>query len=245
MDGTASVATIAEQIVVALQQNRVVTYFDLNASALLLYDYFLNLPDEIDLIWNSRWNAVKVTYLLNRCISFGNIAIGIYHQLGFDMSASICHRVYTITGWLITCGIATSELMLVYRTFALWGNEKRIGYALGLMFIGTRIASGIYLYKALRSMEFIPIGSLSPELRGCFPTKIDNIIYICWSIDLAYETVIMGLTFVKALQNFRRTSSSLLYMIFRDSTLSYITFVVPRKCSRPSSRTRESNTDIY
>ncbi|TFY67584.1 hypothetical protein EVG20_g3890 [Dentipellis fragilis] len=82
-----------------------------------LYDYFLNLPDEIDLIWESRWNAIKVAYLLNRYVAFGNIAVGIYHQFGTDMSESTCQRVYTVTGWLITCGIATSEVMLVYRTY--------------------------------------------------------------------------------------------------------------------------------
>ncbi|TFY67590.1 hypothetical protein EVG20_g3889 [Dentipellis fragilis] len=212
----ATAAAAAEQIEVALQQNRVVTYFDLSAAMLLVYDYFITLPDEIQLIWSSRWGGIQMVFLLNRYAAFWNVGIAIYHQFGSNLSNSTCFGLYTATSWLIACGIGMSEIILIYRTYALWGKRKSVRYALGLLFIAAWIVLVFYLNKVIRSMEFAPVGKILPEYQGCFVTKIDNILYICWSIALAYETI---------LQNYRRTSSPLLYLIFRDSALSYITLL--------------------
>jgi hypothetical protein len=38
--------------------------------ALVVYDYSLTLSMEIDLIWSSRWNVIKVAFLLQRYLPF-------------------------------------------------------------------------------------------------------------------------------------------------------------------------------
>jgi hypothetical protein len=38
--------------------------------ALVVYDYSLTLAREVDLIWFSRWNVIKVTFLVQRYLPF-------------------------------------------------------------------------------------------------------------------------------------------------------------------------------
>jgi hypothetical protein len=38
--------------------------------AVIVYDYALTLSREIDLIWSSRWNVIKITFLLQRYLPF-------------------------------------------------------------------------------------------------------------------------------------------------------------------------------
>ncbi|TFY65694.1 hypothetical protein EVG20_g5395 [Dentipellis fragilis] len=219
-------AAAANRIVVALQQNRIVTYFDLNAGVLLLYDHFLTLPDEIDMIWRSDWNIIKVVFLLSRYIAICNTGIGFYHQFGYSLSNSICSDLHTTNGWLIMCNIGMSEIVLIYRTYAVWGKRKSFAYALGLLLCAALIIQIVYVEKALRTMETLPISSILPESQGCFVLRMDKILFVGWSSILGVETIIVGLTFIKALQELRHVSSPLLNLIFRDSALAYTALLV-------------------
>ena len=56
--------------------------------ALVVYDYSLTLSREVDLIWFSRWNVIKVTFLLQRYLPFLDVIL-------FSIS-SACPRILHI-----------------------------------------------------------------------------------------------------------------------------------------------------
>ncbi|KAA1476592.1 hypothetical protein DENSPDRAFT_874719 [Dentipellis sp. KUC8613] len=202
MDAT----TASQHIVVALKQNKIVTIFDLTSCVLLFYDYLLTLPDEVELIWKSDWSAIKIAFLLTRYAAFGNTVVGLYR--------------------LIFCSIALSEIILIYRTYAVWGKPKMFGYALGLLLMVAWIVEIVYMEKNIRSMESPPASTVLPGLPGCFVKKINHTLIVSWTTVLGFETIIIGLTMIKALQNLKQTSSPLLYVIFRDSALAYAALLV-------------------
>lgn len=43
--------------------------------AMFLYDYFLTIGMEVDLVWSSKWGFMKVLYLLQRYLPFVDAAI--------------------------------------------------------------------------------------------------------------------------------------------------------------------------
>ncbi|KAA1472910.1 hypothetical protein DENSPDRAFT_839294 [Dentipellis sp. KUC8613] len=222
MDAAADMdAGTFEELVVALQQMKVVTYFDLSALTLLFYDYLLTLPDELELIWGSRWTITKFVFLLNRYVPFFDTSLGIYHQLGPNVSDSSCAAIYSACGWMIAYGVGISEIILIFRTWAIWGKDKRVGYGLGVLFVVAWVFLSIYLNRFLQSMEFMPLNKILPTFRGCFVTNVDNMLYICFVISLAYETIIVCLTLIKGLQHFRTTNSHLVYSLYRDGVLAY------------------------
>ncbi|KAA1476605.1 hypothetical protein DENSPDRAFT_874728 [Dentipellis sp. KUC8613] len=206
----------AKEIVITLQQNKVVSF----------YDFVLNLSDEVDLVWRSRWNTVKILYLLNRYFAFVNIVIGVYQEVGYHMSSSRCHSLYTATAWVIAYGIGISEMVLIFRTWALWGKHNRLACTIVILFVVCWVVLSIYVEEFTRSLVFVQINTISPGLRGCFIVKASKVLCVCWSIALAYETLIVGLTLIKAFQNFRHSTSLLLLTIYRDGVLSYISLLV-------------------
>ncbi|KAA1470555.1 hypothetical protein DENSPDRAFT_879796 [Dentipellis sp. KUC8613] len=216
----------AAQLVDILQQLTLVTYFDLSAMTLLYYDYFLTLPDEIDLIWGSRWTATKVLFLLNRYIPFFDAVLGVYHQLASEVSEETCYAMYAGSGWMVVYGVGISEIILVFRTYALWEKDRRIGVGLGALFVIGWAFMSVYLDKFLKSLQFVPMREIAPNFTGCFVTKVDNILYICYVITLSYETTIVCLTLIKGLQHFRNTNSPLIFSLYRDGILSYTCLLV-------------------
>ncbi len=80
------------------------------------HDYFLTLNAEVSLIWPSRFNFVKVLFLLTRYMPFVDVSLVLYcessnvvfcqiettkdilDQLREDISAETCRQVYTPTG---------------------------------------------------------------------------------------------------------------------------------------------------
>ncbi|TFY63232.1 hypothetical protein EVG20_g6405 [Dentipellis fragilis] len=189
------------QLVDILQQLTLVTYFDLSAMTLLFYDYFLTLPDEVDLVWGSRWTATKVLLLLNRYIPFLDAVLGVYHQLAAEVSNATCYAMYAGSGWMVVYGVGISEVILIFRTYALWGKDRRVGAGLGTLFVVGWAFMSVYLSKFLKSLEFVPMREIAPNFTGCFVTKVDNILYICYVITLSYETTIVSLTLIKGMQH--------------------------------------------
>ncbi|KAA1472912.1 hypothetical protein DENSPDRAFT_881622 [Dentipellis sp. KUC8613] len=219
-------AGMVEQVIVVLKQMRVVTYFDLSALTLLSYDYLLTFPDELELIWGSPWTIMKVIFLLNRYVPFVDTGIGIYHQLGINVSDATCSAIYSTCGWMIAYGVGISEIILIFRTWAIWEKDKRIGYSMGVLFVVAWIIMSVYLNKFLKSMEFMPIQLISPNLRGCFVTKVNGTLYICYVMSLSYETLIVCLTLIRGFQHFRITNSPLIYSLYRDGILAYLFMLV-------------------
>ncbi|EDR03453.1 uncharacterized protein LACBIDRAFT_331441 [Laccaria bicolor S238N-H82] len=49
---------------------RVVTYFDVASAMMFIYDYFLTMGLEVELVWGSRWGFMKALYIVQRYIPF-------------------------------------------------------------------------------------------------------------------------------------------------------------------------------
>ncbi|TFY53093.1 hypothetical protein EVG20_g10269 [Dentipellis fragilis] len=204
----------ANEIVIVLQQTRVVSYFVLGAVTLLSYDFVLNLSDEVELIWRSRWNAIKILYLLNRYFAFANMVIGIYQEVGYNISSSRGNCI-----WNRQFGDGPHFPHLGSLGKAQWA---RIHHRDSVCCFLPWAVLSVYVDKFTRSLVY----TIAPGLRGCFITDADKALCICWSIALAYETLIVCLTLIKALQNFRHSASPLLLTIYRDGILSYMSLLV-------------------
>ncbi|TFY50629.1 hypothetical protein EVG20_g11413, partial [Dentipellis fragilis] len=226
-----------------IQQARVNTYFDL---ALLrraqVYDYCLTFSDEVELIWYSRWSVTKVLFFLNRHVPFVDIVIVIYHQAASNLFNEMCAILLSMNGWLFVGGLGVSEgisrnlkkinhgisnnilyeAILIFRAWAIWRRDKRIGLALGILFVIAWIFISIYLDKFLKSLEFTELGSILPRIQGCFVTKASSTLYVYYVILMSYETALMCVTLVKGIHHFQHSSSPFIILLYRDGILAYV-----------------------
>ncbi|THV01833.1 hypothetical protein K435DRAFT_603995, partial [Dendrothele bispora CBS 962.96] len=50
-------------------------FLTVSSSTLLIYDYLLNVQEENELIWSSKWTWMKFLYIIQRYIPLGDTVI--------------------------------------------------------------------------------------------------------------------------------------------------------------------------
>jgi len=67
-----------------VRENRIVTYLDVAAAVLMLYDYSLTFRDEIEYIWKRPWSLIRILFTITRYLPFFDLAITLIRE--FKMS---------------------------------------------------------------------------------------------------------------------------------------------------------------
>lgn len=107
------------------------------------YDYLLTLPYEIKYMWTQKWSLIKVLFFLTRYPVFFDTVCAIYcestrassqrytsHlfavQLGHNLSAEVCHALYSATGCTLFISFETSyKRWFCVRAHHIW--DRRCG----------------------------------------------------------------------------------------------------------------------
>lgn len=201
---------------------RLVTYFDVAGVAMFLYDYFLTIGMEVDLVWSSKWGFMKVLYLLQRYLPFVDAAILCFlHQFSRTINPSTCSVVEKLRGYLIITGICLSELILTLRAWAVWRRDGRLGTALSILFVATAVTSYVIQSLFLRGLQFTD--RPYPEFEGCFITGSNRMVYINWVILMIYEAVILVLMVIPGVKTYRRGEDDSFHaIVYRDGVMFYI-----------------------
>ncbi|PPR02001.1 hypothetical protein CVT24_011124 [Panaeolus cyanescens] len=102
-------ATLEDELRAALSQ---ILSFDLVAVAMYVFEYGLTLEMEVNLVWSTNWNWMKVIFLLQRYLPFADTAFLImYLKFGPGMN---------IVRYMMTSGTAFSELILFLMMIPGW-----------------------------------------------------------------------------------------------------------------------------
>ncbi|THH13664.1 hypothetical protein EW146_g6583 [Bondarzewia mesenterica] len=219
------------------------TYLDVCAFTILVYDYTLTFEYEVKYMWNSKCSLIKVLFFATRYPAFMDMSLVLYHQFGHNLSADLCSQLYQATGWMFIGGVAIAMVIIMLRTWAIWGRMKTIGCGLVSLFIITLAPACTLLARFIKSLSFIPISTLGSltDGRGCLVTRADETIlggYICLTV---FDTVIVLLTIIKVIRLRKRrkasssttfktdrhvvhskTLSTLVVTMYRDGLLYYV-----------------------
>ncbi|KAF9024514.1 hypothetical protein BDZ89DRAFT_120100 [Hymenopellis radicata] len=211
-------------LILVLQHRQVVTYFDISASALYLFDYLLTLSDEVELIWHAKWNITKILYLLTRYLPFVVIAVAMWFQFMPNMSLDDCLVAYKMSSGMIVVGIVFAEALLTLRTWVVWNRHPYFTLAVPALSIPVLISALVVIGLFCRSLQFAPLPD--PHLKGCFLSMSSPILLWEFALLAIYEGVMFLLMAVKAYQQFVREapveSSRLLNAVLNDGLLYYL-----------------------
>ncbi|KIJ26416.1 hypothetical protein M422DRAFT_38250 [Sphaerobolus stellatus SS14] len=144
------------------------------------------------------------------------------------ISPHTCTLLYQISGWFIFWGGCLAEIILVFRTWAIWGEDKRIGYGLCIFFIAV-VTPLIYLtHLGLPAISIAPVSFLpSQRLTSCLVTEDRGVTILAdYVIVTFFETVILVLTLIKGLGHYRASSSSLVTTMYKDGFLYYVYLLI-------------------
>ncbi|RDB20004.1 hypothetical protein Hypma_012883 [Hypsizygus marmoreus] len=179
------------------------------------WDYFMNLPKEIERIWKRNLSFISVLYVANRyygLLEFSMVIVLITTPITNAFSVERCKNVFLWqpVGALISTFL--SQAIMGSRVYALYGKSMIIAGLLGLIILPELI---IHAYTL--TMVF-PAPSPGPGiLIPCVAIGPTRWLVGFWTMPLVYDTVTFILTLYKTIEYWRqRIDSPILTLLFRD-----------------------------
>ncbi|KAH8810557.1 hypothetical protein DL96DRAFT_1627561 [Flagelloscypha sp. PMI_526] len=200
------------------------------ALSILIWDYLLTLDLEFSVIWWKKWNWGTLLFFLTRYLPFTDLLISIIRVQVMDAgdSRKSCPGPYAATVWLEVAGVQIAQLILILRTWALYGGNKWILVSLLALQIGTVVYCGVADQQLIDSIVWA--GPEFSGLSGCVVLAADNLrdrLAGNYLSILILETCILVLTCIRAF-TFRRdgTGGSLLIQTIQNDGLIFYIFIL-------------------
>ncbi|KAF9558716.1 hypothetical protein CPC08DRAFT_751309 [Agrocybe pediades] len=124
-------------------------------TAIFIYDYFVTLGMEINLVWASQWNFVKFLFLFQRYMPFfDTFVLWVYQEFGGYHSPTVCKHITISTLVMTIVGTIASEILLTIRIWALWSPSRRLTILLPIAFLLVWVPAVISAYYFTIDLEF-------------------------------------------------------------------------------------------
>jgi len=224
MSASAPLAVLPPAALVSFNALRALDYLQVVNACLYIYDVLLTTKDEVELVWKSKWKLFTFIYFANRYLPFVGIISGLYQQFVPDPTPfpKICEVIYKLHGWQVFAGLMIADSILVVRTFAIWGTNRKSGYPLLGFYLVNLGVETYFISKFMDSLAFAPSPSPS-AFPGCFASKADtSSAWITYLILLVFETIIFLITLLKLLLDSNGAQKSpILRTLYRDGISFY------------------------
>ncbi|PBK96405.1 hypothetical protein ARMGADRAFT_1162874 [Armillaria gallica] len=197
-----------------------VGYVSVASATVMIHEWAILFDQEVSLMWNSPWNLVKVLYIISRYFPILDVAITLQEHIQPQADPKTCLINYDISTMTTGVGITISELILIVRTCALYGNRKKVIYGLGTVWtiwVSVNIWVVITFMKS-SVFEYQP----SLVLPGCYLASDNPIIFVCFASLLLLEVLLLILHVWKALRLLRESRNDLISTFFRDGVIYYM-----------------------
>ncbi|TDL27139.1 hypothetical protein BD410DRAFT_783333 [Rickenella mellea] len=205
-------------------------YTSLAAVTVLVYDYFILLPDEIALIWPSRWSISKCLFIANRYLAFVDPTMIIY-LLMFGERAGVCVNTFRAIGVFTTIGIMVAQWILLLRTYAVWGSKiSKPFVCVFVCYVCIGVVDSWASHKYVNGVH--STGVPGKGMTGCTLFFANRLAWVSFVGIMAIESALISLLVYKAVQHFRVARSSLMTILYRDGLL-YFAFVLATSICEP------------
>lgn len=134
---------------------KVGTYITVCSAAILVYDYFLTLPDEVQYVWRTHWCLGKVLYLSSKYLILVVFLVELHWITSRNISEAECRIFNTILHYSYLLAVIAAENIMTLRVWALWhqrlwvtimlGCLCVVGIVLGFKDISTGYRNDVYL----------------------------------------------------------------------------------------------------
>ncbi|KAM5541783.1 hypothetical protein V8D89_004512, partial [Ganoderma adspersum] len=173
------------------------------------------LPDEVEFIWPAKRGFMKTVFLINKyspLIDFTLVALGTVAREPEACRVSF-NQALTYSYLL---GTLVSEFIVIARTYALWGCNRRLVYC-ALFIAGIMIPHAFYI-----AATTVKSGQEITRLIGCMPNIHDWNAWPAYTYLICSETMVVILTVLKRYVDPEIVQGSfasvLLPIMYRDGT---------------------------
>ncbi|PPQ74693.1 hypothetical protein CVT26_007603 [Gymnopilus dilepis] len=219
----AQAAAQAEALIQGLYGVIFVARGEVAAAALYVWDYCLTFGMEVDLVWSSRWNIIKVLFLVQRYLPFIDTCIlTIYRDLQPGRTGHGCTVIEQATGFLYVAGYTIAEALLTMRVWAVWNRSKALAFLLPLAFCIVWAPAFVVMYEFQLSLRFAP--TPIPGVPGCFVIAASDVLKWAWVSLIVWNAFTLFLMLIPGMRHYRaQLQSTILYsVVYRDGTFYFV-----------------------
>ncbi|EJD52050.1 hypothetical protein AURDEDRAFT_111553 [Auricularia subglabra TFB-10046 SS5] len=215
-------------LIVGLTDIQTTQYLAAGACALWVWDWLLNIGDEITFVWSKplfQWG--QILYLLNRYLAGIILFFGCACLFKPIQTPQFC-SVWAY--WSLFSGMATVlfvQFVLIIRVGAVYGQARSIWTIVVVGCIAEVISIFAFGLRILRVSTWTQLSIPGTRIRACVPkTDFPTSRWEFWIIPLTYDFVLFLLVFIRGWDELTRrnklTSSHILRLIVRDSSLVFL-----------------------
>jgi len=187
----------------------------------MVLDWLLTFDLEVSLIWKAKWNIGTVVYLLSRYLTFVDVALTMYHQLGSDLSTATCQRVFEAEACEYMIGSIIVELVLTLRTISVWSKSKRFTWGLSFVFAimcgGILVTFGFY-FKNLNHAALPVVGCI--VMAGNFSRYLS----VDFLLFMIFDGCLLVVMISRCIADFRSggLESPFMRVVYTDGIIYYV-----------------------
>ncbi|KAJ2932073.1 hypothetical protein H1R20_g5029, partial [Candolleomyces eurysporus] len=180
-------------------------------------DWIYTLPFEIEVIWPTKWNLVKVLYILNR---YFLVDMFVYYLYLERANIETCRISFIVSGLTALVGLALAEAVIFLRLYALSGQSRICRIWLPLQFIAVQITACCVEGFFYKSVVYAP--SPLPQHVACLPISgASYLAMMIFGLLMVNETIILLAMVYIGLKKHRRMRSPLVTTFYRDGIVFF------------------------
>lgn len=196
-------------------------YLALGSCLFLICEIFETIPDEVRLVWSSRWSFGRVMFHANRI--WGPLMLAIYVPTLFiyNLSEEVC-----ITTWwfYIYASVIAQVIVVSVLVARIWAIYEMKAWVLVALCLGCAALSSPTIFMLQRQAtknNFLK--NPAPDLISGCPTKLNALAFVPYLPPFLSETVLFVMTVYKPWKMSRtRMSTPLMTKLIRNGTQYYV-----------------------
>jgi len=206
-----------------IADSRVTGYLAVASLCVLIYDHIVCFPQEVELMWSSRWGLAKIVYLWNRYFSLIAISVNTSVIVREIESETACIGWLKVQGITSTLVIATVDFVLMLRVWIIYGRPWLLIWLfafLGLMEVSTMIVVDFVAYAQMT--EYVHLG---PILKGCYAYNVPRFLTTYAAAPLLVTFIMFAMTVYKCGTTLQRYEAGVMQMwklFLRDGVLWFL-----------------------
>ncbi|KAJ7495345.1 hypothetical protein FB451DRAFT_1213897 [Mycena latifolia] len=183
------------EVLQLVADSRLTGYLAVASLCILIYDHLACVPEEVELIWKSRWGAAKVIYLWNRYFSLIAVSLNTSVILRDISSSHVCLAWLQVQASSSTVLIATVDFVLMLRVWILYGRETWMVWffaSLGIAEIVTMTIVDVFAFRQMQ--EYVHLGSI---IKGCYAYNVPRFLTLYAAAPLVVTFIMFAMTLYK------------------------------------------------
>ncbi|KIJ11467.1 hypothetical protein PAXINDRAFT_171778 [Paxillus involutus ATCC 200175] len=213
-------ATESNDVVTQLLQQQLAKHLNVAALSVFLFDYCLTFSSEVHHVWGRKWETTRIVFTISRYLPFIASAMTCYNVL----YSHKCGAYIFILDALYDCCIISAEVILILRTYALWGRNRwvlAILAVLAVAFIAAAIGSATTIDFSLPGDSDSPY-SFYPSSCAYRTSRSAAFQYI---FLMVYEIILQSMNTWRKFRTYRNVQSQTLHTLYWDGIM-YMFWVI-------------------